>query len=270
MEKLKNRFIIITPMFNAGNSIVKCITSILEQNFVDLGIIIRDDMSTDDCQNILRDFLGMEKNQNLAKINGKDILIVSNSNKLYGGGNTYDSAINYLNNEEAIVGVVDADDFLISDNALTKIYNLYQNKDVWQIWSQHQAKSLDGQCPKGYSSKLPTDNIIYSSRNYWSVSHFRTCKAWLFHKIRRKDLYDPFNFGSFCQFAADASIIYPITEMCGNEKSFFLDEVLYFYNDDLPANESNISREDVKKYTKYIRDQQSRYSKIKGALNAFE
>lgn len=263
MVKLTNKFIIVIPLFNAQNSILKCISSVLKQKLNDVGIIIRDDMSTDTSLKVVRNFLGIREHENYTKKNGKDILLISNTLKFYGGGNTYDSAINYVDNMEAIIGVVDGDDYLISDLALTKVMNIYKVLDVWLVWSQHQPKTFINQSLPGYSNKLPANKIIYQDRNYWCVSHFRTCKAWLFHEIDRADLYDPFCPNLFCQFAADASIIYPIIEMCGNQKSFFMNEILYFYDDDLPSNENNISNQGVKRYSEYIRCKQNRYSRLK-------
>jgi hypothetical protein len=32
----------------------------------------------------------------------------------------------------------------------------------------------------GQSRSLPSDDVIYNNRNYWSVTHFRTSKAFLY------------------------------------------------------------------------------------------
>jgi glycosyltransferase involved in cell wall biosynthesis len=262
MKNLSNKFIVVIPAFNAEHSIVKCISSVLVQTFDDVGIVIRDDLSTDNTVEVVKDYLGMKKDQYFTSVEGKDILVIKNSTKFYGAGNTHDSAINYVSNKDAIVGVVDGDDCLISDEALQKIYNIYLSKGVWLVWSQHQLKSSADKKSTGYSSALPTNEALYNNREYWSVSHFRTCKSWLFNEINKNDLCDPFGKNHYCQYAGDASILYPIIEMCGNEKSFFLDEVLYLYNDNLPTNEHNISSINVEKYSKYIRTKQKRYTRI--------
>jgi hypothetical protein len=44
-------------------------------------------------------------------------------------------------------------------------------------------------------------------------------------------------------------LLYPFIEMCGNEKSYFLDENLYLYNNELPTNEHNKSADNAIKYS---------------------
>lgn len=256
MENLKllNSFIVIIPVYNSELYIEKSLFSVLNQHFYDLGIIIRDDVSTDTTPAIIEKLTGLDGvNKRRGKIHGKDILYIKNSIKYFGGGNTYDSVIRYVGNKSAIVGVVDGDDWLIDECAVEKINSVYLEQNVWQVWSQHQSKALEPEGISGYSSKLPDDDVIYSSRNYWSVSHFRTCFAWLYDAINRADLTDPFDGSIFCRFAGDAANIYPITELCGNSKSFFYEQVLYYYNDELSTNEIRISAENVKKYSDYIR-----------------
>lgn len=252
--KLYNSFIIVIPVCNAELYIKQSLLSVLNQQFNDLGIIIRDDISTDTTPNIIEKLVGTDGvNKRTSLILGKNILHIRNSTKYFGGGNTYDSVVNHIGNKSAIVGVVDGDDWLIDEFAVEKISSVYSQLDVWQVWSQHQSKCLEATGLTGYSSQLPDDATIYANRNYWSVSHFRTCFAWLYDAINPNDLFDPFEGSHFCRFAGDAANIYPITELCGNSKSFFYDQILYYYNDELSSNEIRISADNVKRYSDYIR-----------------
>jgi glycosyltransferase involved in cell wall biosynthesis len=58
--KLDNKFIIIVPVYNAKDLIVECLSSIISQDFDDLGVIIRDDISTDGTNTIINDFFWYE------------------------------------------------------------------------------------------------------------------------------------------------------------------------------------------------------------------
>lgn len=262
MCKLYNRFVIIIPVCNAEELIGEAILSVINQNFPDCGVIIRDDLSTDNTPQIIEKLTAIDGRKRIqTRINGKDILYIRNTKKLYGPGNTYDSVVNFVGNPEAIVGVVDGDDKLLNDFALAKIYDVYLTRKVFLVWSRHQAKSLLGKKPAGFSRPLPPDSTIYATRDYWAVSHFRTCKAWLFNKIDPNDLLDPFSKSSYFIFAADGTVIYPITEMCGNRHAYFLDEVLYQYNDQLPSNEHNKSLNEVKRYTEVVRSKK-RYAPL--------
>lgn len=256
--KLSNKFIIIVPTHNAKHLIESCLASLISQNFDDLGIIIRDDISTDGTDTIIKNFLGDNSDMSLSKINGKDVLFINNKIKLYPLGNTYESVMNHVDNPDAIIGVVDGDDSLTNRSAVKKVWDIYQTQDKWMVWSQHS--SSDGS--NGQSGPLPDDEIINTSRNYWSVSHFRTSKLMLFNHLRKEDLIDPFEMDSYFKFAGDAAFLFPFCEMCGNEKSHFIDEVLYRYNNDLPTNEHKKDLSQAIKYGTYIRNNMPKYKKL--------
>lgn len=258
MLKLSNKFIIIIPTFNVESYILECLDSVLNQDLNDVGIIIRDDISTDNTKNVIKNFLNISKEIEKLRYNTKDILYIENSKKLYPCGNTYESVINYVDNDNSIIGVVDGDDKLLDTSALTKIYNLYQSGKFWMVWSQNKPSS--GQ--PGFSKNLPSDDVIYTSRNYWSVSHFRTQKSFLFSKLNKEDLIDPFDKSCYYKFCGDAAFLFPFIEMCGNNKCHFLNEVLYTYNDNLPLNEHNKDVHKAITYGNYIRQHGKKYSKL--------
>lgn len=260
--RLSNKFIIVIAVYNGASCIINAIESVIMQKFDDLGIIIRDDASNDGTPIIIKNFLGMPDSTNHIKFQGKDVLIIKNETKLYGGGNTYDSAINNVCNRESIIGVLDGDDCLLDDCAVQKINRIYEERNMWQVWSQHYPKSKIHLLKDGYSNPLPDDLFLYSSRDYWSVSHFRTCKAWLFNHIERADLIDPFDNYPFYRYAGDAAFLYPLIELCGNERCFFLNEPLYLYSDDLMTNDHNKSKENMEKYTLHLKNVAKRYQKL--------
>jgi|TARA_R110000772_G_C13295540_1_gene438399 glycosyltransferase involved in cell wall biosynthesis len=257
--KLNNRFIIIIPLYNAKDLIESCLMSILTQTYDDLGIIIRDDMSTDGTDKVVKNLLGNQDDKFMVSFMGKDVLYIKNTSKFYPIGNTYDSVMKYVDNNNSIIGVVDGDDMLSKRQAVSTMVDIYdENPDKWLVWSQH--RSSDGS--PGQSKPLPSDEVLYSSRNYWSVTHFRTCKKSLYHKLDIKDLMDPFTGEKFSSFAGDAAFLFPFIEMCGNEHSYFLDEVLYHYNNDLPTNEHNKDRSNAVKYGSYFKHKGIKYKKL--------
>lgn len=267
--RLNNTIVIVIPFFNAEATIVKAILSVIEQDCNDVGIIIRNDMSTDRSDEIIKTLFGIKHvtGNFFIKNNTRSVMYIKNSKKFYGGGNTYDSVINYVYDKKSIVGVVDGDDFLLTRDVLKTFSNVYrQNPHKWLVWSQHKSSIVDEQGIDGYSSQLPSDEIIYSTRDYWAVSHFRTCKAGLFHLISERDLFDPKNQNEYIKIAADAAILYPIIEMCGNERSLYIDQVFYNYTNGLPTNESNIYSSEISFYNNHIRNLK-RYSKLTSGYN---
>lgn len=257
--KLKNKFIIIIPLYNAKDLIERCLMSIFSQRFDDLGVIIRDDISNDGTETVVKEILMGEGDEIMTSFMGKDVIYIRNKSKLYPLGNTYESVINYVDNDDAIIGVVDGDDALTSALSVQKIYDVYVNDpSKWLVWSQH--KCSNGQ--PGQSRPLPPDNVIYSNRNYWSVTHFRTSRAKLFHNLDTEDLKDPFVPNTYYTFSGDAAFLFPFIEMCGNEHSHFINEPLYLYNNDLPTNEHNKNRNNAIKYGMHIKTTSRRYKKL--------
>lgn len=256
--KLKNKFIIVVPLYNTKDLVIDGLESIFNQDFEDLGVIIRDDISNDGTSEIIKNYLSINEDESLTKYKGKDVIYIKNTKKLYPIGNTYESVINFVEDDNSIIGVVDGDDKLIGTDAVSKIYNVYNSLNVWMVWSQHQ-NSNGG---LGISRPLPPNEQIYKNRNYWSVTHFRTSLAFLFRKLNKKDIMDPFIPDTYCTFSGDAAFLFPFCEMCGNEKSFFLNEVLYYYNNNLPTNEHNKNINNAIKYGSHIRNYQTKYKKL--------
>jgi len=251
---LKNKFIIVIPCFNAEETIEMAILTVLEQDFEDLGIIIRNDLSTDNTPSIVRKIFDIAEPGNFyIKSASRDIIYIENTKKLYGGGNTYESVIAYAGDPYSIVGVVDGDDFLLAVNAVTILFEAYQaNPDKWLIWSQHVSKEQLKKNYAGFSFPLPPDNYIYKSRRYWAVSHFRTCLAGLFHLLDPTDLSDPYDKNSYAKICGDAAIMYPITELCGNKHSMFLNKSLYYYNDGIPTNDAILYKPELEFYKRFF------------------
>ena len=255
---LQNKFIIVIPCYNAEDTIEMAVLTVLKQDFDDLAIIIRNDRSTDHTGEIIHKIFNVKDSGNFyIKSDGRDIIYIENTKKLYGGGNTYESVITYAGDPNSIVGVVDGDDFLIVENAVSIMYEAYQdNPDKWLIWSQHVSREQLKKNFAGYSFPLPPDGYIYHSRRYWAVSHFRTCLAGLFYLIDPTDLSDPYDKTSYAKICGDAAIMYPITEMCGNKHSMFLNQSLYYYNDGIPTNDAELYQADLQFYKNYFESKQ--------------
>ena len=266
---LGNKFVVVIPFFNAQNTIERAILSVLQQDYDDLGIIIRNDVSTDGSDEIVKKIFGLidgTKKVRL-KIGNKDIIYIVNEKKLYGAGNTYESVISYVRDPKSIIGVVDGDDFLLVKNAVSTIAREYiTNPSKWLIWSQHisRVQSIFGY--EGFSLPLPNDKTIYSTRQYWGVSHFRTCVAGLYHLINPIDLCDPLEPTNYPKVCGDAAILYPIIEMCGNKSSLFVNKTLYYYNDGLLTNDAEVYKSEIGFYKKYF-ENKKQYTKLNEAFD---
>lgn len=251
--KLNNQFVIVVPVYNQPERIIRCLQSIFDQSFPDLGVIIRDDCSTDGTWDAIGQFL-LKQTGGLGsqaypyfRVDANEIIecgrtldnkllsviAVRNRKKHYPCGNIYTSVINHVNNNQAVIGTVDGDDALLNENVVRDIADAYDKGSYWLVWSQHQNQ----QGNRGCSAPLPPDEVIYAHRHYWCVSHFRTAKAWLYKQIDPKSLVDFFDRDSYVKMCGDAALLYPMIEMAGNEHSKFVDSVHYLYDDNTGLNE---------------------------------
>ena len=225
LKQLTNKFVAAVPMYNIESYIEDCLTSIFDQDYDDVGVILRDDMSTDGTCKVIEDIIGIDgKTKQQTTYNGRDIIFIQNERKLNAGGNVYESAMDFVP-DESVVGVVDGDDYLCKSYSISRIMEEYDDPNIWLVWSQHRLAGQNNIA--GMSKDLPGDDVIYSSRQYWSVSHFRTNKKWLFNHIAKEELIDPNNKETYFEVCGDAAYIFPITEMSGNEHAKFVPEVLY-------------------------------------------
>lgn len=251
INKLKNRFIVIVPVYNAELFIKDTLMSIINQDYHDVGIIIRNDMSTDNTYSEIEVLLSSIQTD-------KNIISINNTSKLYAGGNIYESVMNYVDNDNAIIGIVDGDDLLHDTQAISKIVNIYDNNDVWLVWSKYNTTSGAPTCCRS----LPYDSVIYRTRNYWCVSHFRTNHIKLFHKIDRNDLIDK-STNNYFKCCGDAAYLYPMIEMSGNKHSYFLNESLYTYRDNYSNNDHHANFYEAVRIGTFIKECGRRYNFIK-------
>lgn len=99
---------VIIPVYNSESCLLKCIGSIQHQSLMDIEIICVNDGSTDDSLTILRN---LEENDSR-------IQIIEQSNQ--GSAEARNRALQMANGE--YVAFVDADDFLLEENALERMY----------------------------------------------------------------------------------------------------------------------------------------------------
>jgi glycosyltransferase involved in cell wall biosynthesis len=248
---LKNDVIIVIPTWNAKNLILKAVNSVIAQerkNF-SLGIIIRDDLSDDGTYQELTNFFKMGAiNEEYFKIDDVDFVFKRNAEKLYAPGNIYESVLDYVDNDEAIIGTLDGDDSLIGTTVLKEIYDIYQKHNPLVVYTQYKNNSGG----IGHCARIE-DTANYRSRGQWCSSHFRTAKAHLYKKIIKEDLM--YN-GDYFKQGGDLALVYPLVEMAGNDRTIFYDKVCYLYNNNLPTNDHNMNLNGQRQMAKIIQSKE--------------
>jgi len=237
-----NKFIIIVPVYNSEKYIEKCLASILSQNYKNYELIVIDDCSTDNTA---------------SKIPCNSI---KNSSRLGSASGNIAKAIKlFSDNKEDIIVTVDGDDFLYNNNVLSYLNGVYQDKQICMTYGQYIPISKS----YGKFCKPITNTQTYRKSGKWFVSHLRTFKNKLWHKIDDNDLRDKKN--EYYKVAGDASYIYPLIEMCGQKHCKFIDEILYIYNDLNPANDMKTNAKEQLRVATEIRAKPI-YKEIKDKL----
>ncbi len=136
--------------------------------------------------------------------------------------------------DNAIVVLVDGDDFLAHDRVLERVLKEYKNKNIWMTYGQMiyypEGDTLCEACPQ----EVLDANSFRSAR--WVTSHLRTCYAGLFKRIRKEDLLYQ---GDFFPTAGDLAFMYPMLEMASRGHIAFIPDVLYVYNHHNPISDHN-------------------------------
>lgn len=225
---MKNNLKIITPFYNPGEFLEKCVGSLMSQKYDNFKVIFIDDCSTDDSYNKL-------------PINDNRSIVVRNDIRKTALENIHDAILNHCDSDDIVV-LVDGDDWLPNKNTLSYIDDFYQKNNCWIMYGQ--ASWTDGR--KGCASEYSLGEFNNLRKSQFKVSHIRTFKAGLYHKIKDQDP----NFscmkdkdGNFFKMTYDVAIMFPIMEMAGLEKIKFNDTITYIYNRDNVISDDKVNQQ---------------------------
>jgi len=236
--------VILTTTYNCENFVERSLLTIMSQSYGDFKCYITDDLSTDNTVNIIK-----------KTIKGDDrFILIENKEKMYQPGN-YDQVIR--DNEDIsdyeICVEVDGDDWLPDRFTLQRIYDFYQNNDVWL--ANGSFKYHDGR-PGFAKPPMKFENV---RKEVFTLSHIRTWKAFLWRKILQEDLKD--ENGKYWSVAGDLAFMYPMFEMSGKEHYGFMTDINYVYNESNPINDHKVNMPKVQQTVVKIRNKKP-YNKI--------
>lgn len=211
---------IIVPMYNAKNTIKKCLKSLLNQTYNNIEIIIVNDGSTDDCQRIVKKFM---KHDNR-------IIIINQNNS--GSSEARKTGLKNISDKSEFFLFCDADDYVHRD--YVKILLNYQSKynaDIVQCGYyktilSHKYNDYDIECLKKlnvYDKKQIMDNLYIS---YFGITDF---PGYFHTKLYRKTFANLIiSFPTIVDFMAeDLSVNIRILPYC--EKIVTIPDKLYYY-----------------------------------------
>lgn len=231
----ENRFVIITPFYNAGNFLEGCVNSIITQKYSNFKVIFVDDASKDGCT----DF---DWYKNLS--NDPKITLIKNEINLTALENIHNCIINFCEPDD-IVCLVDGDDMLSNKNVLSYLNEQYNKYDPWCFYGS--SKWSDGRscCSMPYDEEDFKDNIRIRPLK---ISHLRTFRAGFYKKIEEQDpsfscLKD--KNGNFYRISYDAVMFVNMFDMVKVEdykKIMHNKTILYLYNRNNPISDDKINQ----------------------------
>lgn len=237
--------IVLMGFYNAENYIERSIASVQNQSFKDFTCYITHDLSTDNSVSLVKDMI---------KDDDRFILVPDYHKKIYQTGN-FDRTIrtNKHFNDNDICVEVDGDDWLPDSKVLSRIWDLYQDENVWIANGSFNYSNGN----KGFAKKQ--ENFTNIRNAQFTASHIRTWRVFLWKAIKEEDLRD--ENGEYWRWSGDVCFMFPMLEMATEEHYRFMPEINYIYNAENPINEHKVDMSMVNNHATKIRNK-TPYTKL--------
>ena len=167
-------------------------------------------------------------------------IIIKNEVRKTALENIHDAIMNHCESDDVVV-LLDGDDWFPNKKVLSYIDEQYDKNDCWIMYGS--SSWTDGRkcCSSEYSEKEFEDLRKCPFR----VSHLRTFRAGVYHKIQEQDsdfscLKD--SDGDFYKMTYDVAMMLPILEMSGKDKVIHNKSVLYIYNRHNPISDDKVNQ----------------------------
>jgi FkbM family methyltransferase len=237
-QAVEQKIVVISPFYNAGDYVIKCINSVAAQDYDNYEHWIIDDCSTDNSFQKVRHYI----NETLpVDIRSKFKLFKNNAN----AGAVRNHMIHIRNcNPDDIVMMLDGDDWLVNNSDIFDYYNkIHQNYDFTygSSWSVVDNIPLISQ---PYPQEIKDTKSYKDYRFNWNMpyTHLRTLKAKLLKDEPNTKFMDA--DGNWFKAGGDNSTFYTALENCDPARVYVVSDVVYNYNDASPLNDYKVNREE--------------------------
>lgn len=203
-------------VWNAERYVTNCIKSLKNQIDKDFLVYLIDDLSNDNSVEIIKKLIE----------NDSRFQLIVNKEKKFKLKNL-DDLISTFDDEDIVIEL-DGDDFLLNQNVVSDIKELYDSKKVWLT----NGSFMYTNGSKGFSEKCNPNTV---RKDQFRFSHLRTWKAFLWKAIPKSYLKE--ETGEYFKSAADVAYCFALLELAGEENYRFLDKLYYVYNADSPFND---------------------------------
>jgi len=221
-------FNIIIPLYNAEKWLSRCLRTAAAQDYDNYRVIVVNDCSTDDSSAVIEKEI---------KNNDKFSFITTDKN---GGAlnSTFVGIQHAQPNDEDVIIILDGDDWFARKDVLTILNNVYTDNDCLITYGSYieYSSNVRGKFSRQLPENVINDKLFRSS--LWMTSHLRTFKYKLWKNVSREDVLGP--KGQIYKMAGDLPVMFPMLEMA-EERSFFIEHILYVYNRTNPLNEDKVN-----------------------------
>lgn len=230
IDRLNNIRLLI-PFRNASDYLADCIATIQTQNYTHFTATFIDDDSDD-------------ASADLVPVDDKRFNLIQNAKRV-------GPLVNRLNfilscDPDDIIFYLDGDDQLASDQALSRINEIYNQTDCWMTYGQYLSQNGTIGYAQPYVSQQHLISELESGDMRFPI-HPITHRAGLLHRLKEhdpnlrcyKDDSDDWLF-----WASDAVLARPLFYMAGIERIHYCDEVLYLYTEGHEISESINNKKD--------------------------
>ena len=249
---------IIVPVYNVSTYLPQCIESIINQTYRNLDIICIDDGSNDNSGEILDNYAMQDKR----------IKVVHNQNVGY--GKTVNLGLKMA--EGDYIGIVESDDYIVSDMYEMLAENIMKNQEVDFVKSSYFKKSSHD-CIKQELFDENVCNKVIEPRNCISL-FWVPCSIWTV--VYTKD----FLFKNNIQFLETSGASYQDTSfwfkvLSAAKRIMLINDALYFYRIDNDSSSINSSNkifcvcEEIREIERYISNNEVDSPFLEGAKYAY-
>ncbi len=244
---------IVVPTYNTEAWIERCLSTIYKQRYNHFECVVINDASTDKTKEILDSLEFLEKDPRFSVIhNEKNVKALKN---IVDGFNF----LKTKDDPEAVLMVIDGDDFLFTDYSLAIIADVYDKHNPMLTYGNHVHHPTGGM---SNCFPLPPEVIQKNAfREYKFVtSHLRTFRSKLWHAIKDEDLRD--EDGKYFSVGWDVAFMLPMLEM-SRERTLFVPNIVYCYNRFNPISDDQIRQEDQHRVEMLVR-KRKKYERFPG------
>jgi len=210
---MHNKIWVIITQRNTVEYIRRCLNSVFSQDYDNFEDIEVDDYSTDGTWEIVCEY----------PVHG-----IRHDRQIHSSTVNTKEALALVDNDNDIIVLASGDDYFPDNGVLSHLNSVYTEE---VLFTYGQFVPISGNYGP-YCKPVP-DTRKYRHSGEWYVSHLLTFRKKLWDKIKDEDLRRA--NGEYCKYAFDASMIYPMVEMCGHKYMRFIERIMYIYNDLNPA-----------------------------------